>query len=205
MMRSTFRQRRLARTQRGATMPEYALGLALIALVIVPLANWIQDESGDRYTDQETALADADLAVPTPNATPTTSPGTTIVPPTTTTAAPTTTVAPTTTLAPDTSAPSAPTLSITSTTCAAQGNRRDIALSWTAAVDPSPSSGIDHYEWTATWDNNSSASGSSTGTTATWTNGPKNKTVTITVIAVDGAGNISPASNPVTKSADVCG
>lgn len=135
--------RRCRRDQRGATLPEYALVLAAVALIIVPLANWIQDRSGNRYTGQEAALSNADLAVPTPSPSGTTIPPvttTTSVTTTTTIATTTTTLLPTTTttssttttsttLAPDITPPPAPTVSGSSP----KNNQVDLTFSNTEA------------------------------------------------------------------------
>ena len=109
---------------RGATLPEYAVVLAALALVIVPAAKWIQNRSGEKYTDHETTLANADLGVPTPTNPPTTTGGTTI-PPATTTSSTTTTSTTSSTLAPDTTPPPPPSVAGSST----QNNRVTLTFS----------------------------------------------------------------------------
>lgn len=84
-------------------MPEYAVGVALVALALILSIGWLRDASSDRYDDS------IDMTYDAGSVTPTTSPGTTtVVPPTVPTTTTTTTTPPTTTTAPPSAVSASP-------------------------------------------------------------------------------------------------
>lgn len=102
----------------------------------------------------------------------------------------------------DRAAPAPPALTITGTTCPG-GNNRNISLAWSAATDPAPASGVNRYVWTATYPPNGNDVGIETTTSDVYA-GQRNRDVTISVVAIDNAGNSSGPSNTVSKASGVC-
>ena len=104
----TDRRARRLHGSRGATLVEYALIVALIAIPSIGALARLDDASGDYYTDASDDIGDlpqlgidtsSNSSVPSGSTTTTAAPTTTTAAPTTTTTAPTTTTtAPTTTL-----------------------------------------------------------------------------------------------------------
>ena len=102
------------RDSRGATLVEYALIVALVAIPSIGALSRLDDASGDYYTDASDDIGDlpqlgidtsSDSSVPSGGSTTTVAPTTSTVAPTTSTTAPpttTTTAPPTTTTAPTT-------------------------------------------------------------------------------------------------------
>jgi hypothetical protein len=86
----------------------------------------------------------------------------------------------------DTAAPSAP----TNLRASVKGPK--VTLSWTAATDNNGGSGVARYEIRR----GTTLAGTSSSTT--YSDSPGNGTHSYTVVAIDGAGNVSPASAPVT-------
>jgi Flp pilus assembly pilin Flp len=105
------------RGERGATLVEYALIVALIGVVIVASIDAFRTEAGDRVETSSDQIGKPFQPNQTPDSTSTTGAAPTTIPPTTTTTvATTTTTAPTTT----TTAPTTTTTAPTTTTTAPQ-------------------------------------------------------------------------------------
>lgn len=171
--------------ERGATLPEYALIVALLGVVILGAIGAIQSQAGDRMETSSDQIGEPFLPNPSPSSPTPTGPTPTTVPlTTTTTVATTTTTAPTTTTTVATTTTAAPTTTTTAapTTTTTRAPVADVTCSdnrtCTFTLSNAPTGTT--YVWTVS---SPSSSGSGTGSSylANISSGSKTVTVRFTI------------------------
>jgi Flp pilus assembly pilin Flp len=189
-----------ARRERGATLPEYAIGVAVIAAAIIAGVGTLEDKAHGRYDERQTLLATpvTDL---TGSPTTTTLPGATTtvtLPPalTTTTTAPATTTSTTSATTTSTTAPvtttTTPSISFSATAERTKNNKWVINYSLTSTAPSSTTFTIKADGTTIR--TCTLATQACAGTTGEFNDNAVTQTVTVTPTSVVGFNGPSPTS-----------